>query len=114
MKIYISATSRYTYYGSVQDQFGNIRIRDTYFETRANSIAQARNYIVNQAKERLGLLPSAKLLLCKPDDVVEEFEPNPYEETIPNRPRCPDCKTHLTDGGYCPRCYSLGDENPKI
>lgn len=110
MKIYIKSTTstEYEYCGSIKDQFGNILIRDYCFKTQAKSIAEARNNILYQAKRKLGLKPSAKLLLCKPNDVYEIF--GKEVETIPNRPRCPECHTELTDGGYCPKCYLEGEE----
>lgn len=110
MKLYIKAIEeqQYEYCGSVKDQFGNICIREACFQTRAKSLEEAKSNILYQAKRRLGLKPSAKLLLCKPDGVYEIF--GEEVETIPNRPRCPECHSELTDGGYCPICYMEGNE----
>ncbi len=114
MKIYIKSSSEYEYCGSIKDQFDDILIRDKCFKTKASSIEQARNNILYQAKKKLGLKSNAKLILCKPDDIEELIEQDPYAETIPNRARCPECGTPLTDGGYCPKCYAEGDESIKI
>lgn len=108
MKLYIHASTTYEYCGSIKDQFGNILIRETCIQTKADSLEKARNNILYQAKKKLGLKPSAKLILCKPNGVYEVFE---EVDTLPNRPRCPECHTELTDGGYCPRCYAEGIES---
>lgn len=110
MKIYIKSTisTEYEYCGNIKDQFGNILIRDACIRTRAKSISEARNNILYQAKKKLGLKPYAKLILSNPNGVYEVFE---ELETLPNRPRCPECHTELTDGGYCPRCYAEGIES---
>ena len=112
MKIYIKSTisTEYEYCGSIKDMFGNILIRDACIRTRAESIDKARSNILYQAKKRLGLKPAAKLILCNPNSVEELIETDINQETIPNRPRCPECHSELTDGGYCPKCYAEGKE----
>jgi len=110
MKIYIKSNSEYEYCGSIKDQFGNILIREACIRTKASSLERARNNILYQAKKKLGLKPSAKLILCHPEAIEELMNTDINQEIIPNRPRCPECHTELTDGGYCPKCYLEGEE----
>jgi len=109
MKIYIKS-SKYSYQGSVADKFGNIRIRDSYFETIANSEAEAKRNILSQAKRRLGLKNSAYLKLVSPEKIDECVDNAVETYSGQDRIYCPNCGMRLTDGGFCPNCYSEGDE----
>lgn len=109
MKIYIKSTT-YSYNGSVEDKFGNVLIRDGSFYTQAKSKAKARANFLSQAKYLLRLEQSAYLKLSDPDAIEEEVDMNDTEVIDDGRSYCPECGTELTDGGYCPRCYSEGDE----
>ena len=97
MKIYIKS-NRYIYKGSIADQFNNILIRDAVFYSSA----------VSEAKARLKLKQSAYLKLLNDVEELPDFNEQPLEGQ--DIARCPECGTRLTDGGYCPKCYSEGDE----
>lgn len=107
MKIYIKS-NRYIYEGSIADQFNNILIRDAVFYSNAVSEAKAKSNILSQAKARLKLKQSAYLKLLNDVEELPDFNEQPLEGQ--DIARCPECGTRLTDGGYCPKCYSEGDE----
>lgn len=105
MKIYIKSTT-YRYSGSIEDKFGNIKIRDAEFETVAANLDEAKSNILYQAKRRLGLKPNVILKFCNPKGVKEVSTLSTFQTVR----RCPHCGTQLSDGGYCPKCYAYGNE----
>ena len=112
MKIYCHTKPRYkyTYRGNIYDfnRNPNVLIRDVEFTTVGLSLPNAVNNILYQARKRLGLAKNTKLLLDR-DNVIR----GERMSTLPERPilYCQYCGSRLTDGGYCPNCYTEGDES---
>ena len=61
------------YYEGDVMEFGKVILKDFKMETIAVSMAAARRNFLMQAKQYLGLLPSAKIEL--PGDIYEEVSP---------------------------------------
>lgn len=61
------------YYEGPITEFGQVRVQNIKMETIALSAKQARRNFLKQAKDYLGLLPSAMVEL--PGEIIEEVTP---------------------------------------